>query len=167
MTLPTKKRLILGLMAACALSLAGCGGGGDDGGGLGSAVPFSEIEAASFSGIKTLRTAQVTTQEAWAALWAEHKAGQNPQPALPAVDFGKAMVGAVFLGESEACARVQVQSVAFENQTNPTLIAVIRVSYKVIKPGPADICLAALTQPAHIVRIDHAAAAQLKFVKLD
>lgn len=162
----TKKRFTLGLLAACALTLAGCGGGGD-GGDLGAAVPFSEIENTTLSGIRSFETAQVTTQEAWAALWARHKANFSPAPALPAVDFTKSMVGAIFLGDGSLCDRVQVQSVAFENQTNPTLIAVIRVSYQVRKPGPADICAAGIGQPTQIIRIDHAAAAQLKFVKVD
>lgn len=170
---PTKKRLTLALLAASlTLALAGCGGGGggDDTGskeGTGSEVAFTEIEAASFSAITSFRTAQVSSKDAWAALWAEHKAKQTPQPALPDVDFGKSMVGAIFLGDSEPCARVQVKSVAFENQTNPTLIAVMRVDYRVIKAGPADTCLAAVTQPSQIIRIEHAAPVQLKFVKVD
>jgi hypothetical protein len=163
----TKKRFTLRLLAgALALTLAGCGGGGD-GGDLGASVPFSEIENTTLSAIKNFETAQVTTQEAWAALWARHKANFSPVPALPAVDFSKSMVGAIFLGDGSLCDRVQVQSVAFENQTNPTLIAVIRVSYRVIKPGPADICAAGIGQPTQIIRIEHAAAAQLKFVKVD
>lgn len=160
------KRLTLGLLAASVLTLAGCGGGGGEDS-LGASVPFGELENTTLSGVHSFETAQASTQEAWTALWARHKANFSPVPAIPAVDFTKSMVGAIFLGDGSMCDRVQVQSVAFENQTNPTLVAVIRVSYRVTRVGPADVCTAGIGQPTQIVRIDNPAAAQLKFVKVD
>jgi len=41
----------------------------------------------------------IRTAEAWQKLWDEHTANVQPKPPLPAVDFNKEMVLAVFMGQ--------------------------------------------------------------------
>jgi hypothetical protein len=64
-----------------------------------STVPFTVVETGSTSGIREPRQTVVYDVATWTALWRAHAGAGKP---VPAVDFGREMVIAVFAGESAA-----------------------------------------------------------------
>jgi hypothetical protein len=149
--------LRLSLSALCAAALCACGGG------EGPAPPaeelaFAEVAVSAFSGISEPRFAAVHDDAGWAALWAEHVDGISPAPPRPVVDFATQGVAALFLGESPACRRAEVRSLS-QSQ------GVIRLRYRVREAGPTEICIAAITTPALMVRFANAADLRVEFVR--
>ncbi len=51
------------------------------------------------SAIRQPRRVVVRTEDEWKKLWTEHTQRVDPKPALPAVDWSKEMLLAVFMGE--------------------------------------------------------------------
>ena len=88
---------------------------------------------------------------AWLALWTQHTdmpvavgAAPLPRPALPAVDFERDMVLAVFMGGfGSGCYGIGVQSIA-------RLDAKLQVNVLRTEPGPGAICTMAITSPFHL-----------------
>jgi hypothetical protein len=132
---------------ACTAALAACGGGDGE---SSVGVVFAEVEASAFSGVRTPRFAVVNDDAAWATLWAEHTSFVSPPPARPAVDFSVQSVAAVFLGDSTDCQRPVIESV--ERTSAPAMV----VNYRLVGPGPAALCPAVVTAPAHVVRFGNA-----------
>ena len=91
---------------------------------------------------------------AWLALWAQHTdmplavgAAPAPRPALPAVDFSRDMVVAVFMGGyGSGCYSIGVQSVVKQD-------AKLQVNVLRTEPGPGAICTMAITSPFHMVML--------------
>lgn len=99
------------------------------------------------SGVTRAEKRVVKTPEEWQQLWNEHTAGTQPRPALPAVDFGKEMVLAVFLGEQRMGGySVEVTGVKREGTG---LVALVKQT----APRPGGITIQALTQPFHFVAV--------------
>ncbi|MEJ5999694.1 protease complex subunit PrcB family protein [Paucibacter soli] len=112
---------------------------------------LQSLDQRAISGIKKARNAVVLDQAAWAELWGQHVAGNTPAPVLPAVDFGKEMVLAVFLGErSNGCASVAISGVASNG-------AALQVVYQEGKPAAGSNCAQVLSAPAHLVRLPRSA----------
>jgi hypothetical protein len=142
-------------VAACAtLWLAACGGDGADD----TTVAFTTVEAATQSSITATRTAVVRDTSAWQALWDEHKRGVTPTPALPSVDFAQDMVIAAFLGQRpNLCYGVTIESIRARDGR-------LTVDYRESVPAPGAPCGAALSFPAHLVRVKRSDA-PVDFVK--
>lgn len=153
------------LAASLALAFAACGGGNGDAGdpdgpGLRQNLVFFEVEANAFSGVRLARTAAVNDDVAWAALWAEHTSNVVPAPPRPMVDFTTQTVAAVFLGETAACTRPVIESVAL------TAIDRIRVAWRVVGPTAGEPCPAVVTSPTLMVRFGNVARHPVEFVRI-
>lgn len=107
---------------------------------------FSTVVQEPFSGIHAPRTAVVRGAVAWERLWAEHTAGITPPPPLPVVDFSSQMLVAVFAGDVKGCHEFAIRRV------NVRGINVV-VEYEDRDITPTTICLAAITQPMHVVAV--------------
>jgi hypothetical protein len=94
------------------------------------------------SGIEEPRTMVVRTAAEWSALWKAH-AGERT---LPAVDFTRSMVIAVFTG-SRPTAGHGVEVVRVEKRD-----AGVVVIYREQRPAPSDMVAQVLTSPFHIVQ---------------
>jgi hypothetical protein len=117
------------------------------------AIAFTRIPPAVLtSAIADKRFVTVRDAASWSALWQEHVGSRtNPDdtaPALPAMDFSRQMVLAVFLGkESVSCGSMSIESV--HQRSSPDRI---EVGYRVVDPGPDVMCIAAnLNQYSFVV----------------
>jgi|SRR5688572_8724682 hypothetical protein len=101
------------------------------------------IAQGTHSRIEEARDAVVRTPAEWLALWKAH--GQGEPPA--AVEFGKEMVAAVFLGtRATGGYAVQITGTSREKDT-------LVIDYVEQRPGGDVIVTQALTSPFHIVRL--------------
>jgi hypothetical protein len=149
------------IVAWLAVLAAACGGGDarDDEVRAAQELHFVPIEQAQQSGVREERFAVVRDDAAWRALWDEHKRFFAPPPPPPAVDFTREMVIAVFLGERpNLCYAVAIEAIR--------AAAALLVEYREHAPPPAALCGAALSFPAHLVRLQRSAA-PVQFVKRD
>ena len=65
-----------------------------------SAEPVERtIASGAMSGVMRPRQEVLKTADAWQKVWNEHTARVQPKPPLPAVDFHKEMVVAIFMGQ--------------------------------------------------------------------
>ena len=133
--------------AASAALLAGCGGSSDDF--VVRRLAFADVERSSFSSIEAFSLAAVYDAVTWNGLWEQHTVRQSPRPPLPAVDFARQSVAAVFLGAQTRCLRPEIVGVD-ELSTGD-----VRVTFRVVGPGPTELCAAAVTAPSHMVRFDN------------
>lgn len=101
------------------------------------------IAQGTHSSIEEARDALARTQPEWLALWKAH--GQGEPPA--AVEFGKEMVAAVFLG-TRATGGYSVQ-ITGTSREKDTLV----IDYVEQRPGGDVIVTQALTSPFHIVKL--------------
>lgn len=95
------------------------------------------------SAVEEPKQAVARTASEWQALWREH-AGSEP---VPAIDFAKEMVAAVFLG-TRPTGGYGVDIFAARREG-----AVLIVEYRERRPPPGALASQALTSPFHIVRI--------------
>jgi hypothetical protein len=104
-------------------------------------VAFDTIDRGMHSNVSKAGTAVVRDRAAWEALWRSH-AGDT---ALPAVDFSRNMVIAVFTGTApDGCHSTEITRLArFDGK--------LLVTHADTVPGPAVLCTAALVQPAHLI----------------
>lgn len=105
------------------------------------------IDQGTRSGIRDERKLVIRDWDAWRALWAEHTKGQVPSPSLPYVDFARAMVIGVFLGEKPTSGH------AVEIVEVRVLFEKLLVRVQVTTPPPGAILLQVLTQPFHLVKV--------------
>jgi hypothetical protein len=123
-------------------------------------ISFQTIARGDRSGIIEFSQVVVRNQADWTALWKKHASVQsNPAP-LPAVDFTKEAVVAVFLGKRPTGGH-EVEIVSVE-QTADSL----SVSYVERQPPPGSIVTQAFTQPFHIVRLSSQGSATVTFRRL-
>ena len=105
------------------------------------------IAEGSHSAIESARQTVIGDKAAFAALWAEHSAHQNPVPVPPAVDFTMDSVVAVFAGNQptggHALALTSLEKTASGWALKLSLVA----------PGPDCMTTQAITQPWMMVRI--------------
>lgn len=117
----------------------------------GTAVAFDTIERSKASLVQVAQQRVARDGAAWEALWREH-AGNAP---LPAVDFSKKMVLAVFRGATDPCHDIAIERVA---QVGAALVA-SQVDYV---PRAGVMCIMVVATPAHLVTVDRSDA-QVKF----
>ena len=164
-------RRILMLALSLAAVTAGCAAplvtGGDaraDQQAAGTPVPVTRLRPGytfTFNSGYTAPARQVVRSEGeWRAVWAKLHQNVMPQPAVPAIDFGREMVLVAALGgRSSGGYSILVDSVY---DAGSTLRAVVRKS----SPGAGCIVTAALTQPVDVVRVP-ASARGVGFVDRD
>jgi hypothetical protein len=95
------------------------------------------------SGIDRTEQVVVRSDAEWRTLWQRHAPGRN----VPAVDFSKSMVVAVFLG-SRPSGGYQVQITGVRSEGN-TMI----VQWTESQPGRDQVAAQVMTAPAHIVTV--------------
>ena len=105
-------------------------------------LKFANVAAGANSQIEEPRNTVVRTAAEWETLWREH--GGQGKPA--AVDFGKEMVVAVFLG-TRPTAGFAVEITAIEGKDGG-----FAVTYRERQPKPDEMVAQMLTAPFHIVR---------------
>jgi hypothetical protein len=101
------------------------------------------INSDMMSGIDRAEQTVVRTPGEWQALWQKHAPGRP----LPAVDFGKNMVIAVFLGSrSSGGYQVQITGVRSEDKD-------LVVQWAERRPAPGQMAAQVMTAPSHIVSV--------------
>ena len=127
-------------MAACALSQAA---------GQSPDVPFVTVDRGFNSGIRERKLLVIKTEKEWKDLWQAHTAITTPPKSLPAVDFEKEMIVAVFSGEKPSGGHgIEILKIE-EDSAKPE----VRVTFREMKPPAGGMVTAALTQPYHIVKL--------------
>jgi len=120
-------------------------------------VPFHDVAMSAFSGVNVAREVGVQDAAAWTALWTEHVSNSAPAPARPEVAFPAQAVAAVFLGEETRCRRPLIEKV--ERTSAPRIL----VRYRLIGPGPAELCPAVVMTPVHMVRFANPGSLPIAF----
>lgn len=120
-------------------------------------VSFQTVARGSRSGVREASQVVIRGQDQWQALWRKHTAIKtNPAP-LPAIDFDKEIVAAVFLGEKPTGGySIEITRVI---RTDRSLV----VFYRDHSPAPGAITTQAFTQPFYIVRIPDRDAGEVSF----
>lgn len=113
------------------------------------------IDKGEQSNIDAAKQAVVRDAAAWRALWQQH----SPDRPLPAVDFAKESVVAIFLG-SRPTAGYNV-TILSTTEGGGALI----VKYREDRPKTGSVTAQILTFPYHIVVIPKATAPNVKFEK--
>lgn len=131
-------------LAACVDAPAAAGPQGQPSGQTGQAAaqPLRELARGEQSNVEASKQAVARTAAQWTTLWKEHE-WENP---APAVDFGKEMAVAVFLGTQPA-AGVSVRIVDVTAKAGGGTV----IRYRVTRPGAGAVAAQVLTFPYHIV----------------
>jgi hypothetical protein len=109
--------------------------------------PYETIANEYYGGISGKNTYVVSNEDDWRGLWSMAYANQVPEPELPAVDFEKEMVIAVFAGEFPS-GGYEVKIDRLDEYDD-----VIIITFVITSPGAACGNTEALTQPFHIAKI--------------
>ncbi len=109
-------------------------------------IVFVTLAQGNHSGITTFAQLVVRSPDEWAALWRRHAAGTKIPPGLPAVDFSRNMVIAVFFGEGPAGRRTAISAIV---ERDGELVVFLQM---VGPPGPESDDLPQIT-PFHIVQL--------------
>ena len=115
------------------------------------------IEKGDQSNIDDAKQVVVRNATAWRALWQQH----SPDRPMPAVDFSKESVVAVFLG-SRTTAGYNV-TILSTTEGGGALV----VKYREDRPKAGGVTAQVLTFPYHIVAIPKVTATNVKFEKAD
>lgn len=115
---------------------------------LASAADKKEMRfKGAYSGVKKASNQVITDNATWEKTWKKVHANRSPQPKLPAVDFEKQAVLAVFLGEKFTGGYgIHIASVKEEDK-------VVTVAVKTTSPPKGGITTQALTQPYELLVI--------------
>jgi hypothetical protein len=121
------------------------------------AGPVRSIDKGFDSQIDDARQATARSAAEWERLWRQH-AGERTRPAI---DFGKEIVAAVFLG-SRPTAGFSIEIVGSREEG-----AALIVQYRETRPPAGGIVAQVLTSPYHIVAVSKPAAVKdIKFEKI-
>jgi protease stability complex PrcB-like protein len=115
------------------------------------------IEKGDQSNIDEPKQVVIHDAAEWRKLWQQHA----PDKPLPAVDFAKESVVAVFMGSRNTAG----YSVAIVSTTDAA--GALIVKYKETRPAPGRITAQIITFPYHIVAIPRSTATQIKFEKAE
>lgn len=110
-----------------------------------AALAFKSIDQTTRSNLGGAQTLVIRDAAGWSALWAAHSGNTTPEPA---VDFGRYMVLAVFLGsQPNGC-----YSTGFSNvyRADKTIYAV----HIDTTPGIGVLCTMQITTPAHLIQVE-------------
>lgn len=109
-------------------------------------VVFETVVKEAFSAIHTRREVVIRDAAAWAKLWAEHTAERSPAPPLPQVDFSTHILVGIFAGDLRGCHEFDIRRV---NVVGGRVV----VGFEDRDITAQAICIAAITNPVHIVAI--------------
>jgi hypothetical protein len=113
------------------------------GGGTLTPVPFTTVDEGQQSAIEDGREVVIRTAAEWKTFWKQHSPGRP----MPAVDFTKATVVGILLGQRNTGGyRVTITAIDREG-------ADLLVTWREQKPAPDLMVTQALTYPYHLVRI--------------
>ena len=115
------------------------------------------IEKGDQSNIESARQVVVRDAAQWRALWQQHA----PDRPMPAIDFSKESVVAVFLGSKPTAG----YSVAIVSTTEGG--GALIVKYRETRPAAGTMTAQVLTFPYHIVAIPKVSAANVKFERAE
>ncbi|HZT78489.1 MAG TPA: protease complex subunit PrcB family protein [Vicinamibacterales bacterium] len=115
------------------------------------------IDKGEQSNIDDAKQVVIRDAAAWRALWQQHA----PDRPMPAIDFSKESVVAVFLG-SKPTAGYNV-TILSTTEGGGALI----VRYRETRPSAGGVTAQVLTFPYHIIAIPKASATNVKFEKAD
>jgi hypothetical protein len=125
-----------------------------------SRVPFQTLLKGYQSSVRVPLEIAARNQTEWKALWEKHVSMEQRPPALPAVDFGRETIVAVFLGEKPTGGHdIEITNV---EQRDGGLV----VSYAERSPQPGGMVTQAFIQPFHIVRIAAQSTGTVSFRRL-
>jgi len=110
-------------------------------------VAFQTVARGNRSGIGEAAQIVIRNRGEWASLWQRHSSLDANPPAAPAIDFGKELIAAVFLGQKPT-GGFAVEIVSVERNDGE-----LTVSFRETNPPTGAIATQAFTQPFHIVRI--------------
>ena len=105
--------------------------------------PVATVAQGAYSGISDASEVVVRSQVEWDALWKAH-AGLKP---VPAVDFSREFIAAVFLG-TRPSGGFGVEILGTRREAAAAVI-----EYRERAPAASDIVTQALTSPFHIVKV--------------
>lgn len=111
----------------------------------------------TYSGVEKAGERVIEDAETWEKVWKQVHATVSPKPKLPAVDFEKQVVLAVFQGQQSTGGH-SIRIVSVKEAGDVTRVTVERRS-----PGPGAITTQALTQPYDMLVVDKPAQ-PVKFV---
>lgn len=124
----------------------------------GKRLPIIAEWKGNHCGITEPKRIVVTDAKNWSELWKQLHKSKIPMPEVPAVDFTKNMVIAVFMGQKPTSGyAVQIVEVA---QNDGEIVVKVRKT----TPPKGSIVLQVLTQPFHIVVVPKSKA-QVRFVE--
>lgn len=110
-----------------------------------TAMRFETIDGTNRSMVRDAQDLVIRDAAAWAELWAAHSGGAAP---LPAINFDKKMVLAVFLGSRpNGCYATNLQRV----YRNGKKIMAVHVDST---PGMGVLCTLQITTPAHLIQVE-------------
>jgi hypothetical protein len=123
---------------------------------------FQTIDRGDHSAIENPLAEVYRTDVDFASFWARHTRNTWEAPPVPVVDFASQIVAAVFRGtKSSGGYGVEVTSVDEEEGGGGGGDLV--VNFLTSDPSPGDMTSMALTQPYHIVKIDHSGGGEVTF----
>jgi hypothetical protein len=109
---------------------------------------YTTLERSNFSGVERAQQLVLRDAQAWAALWARHASRRQPVPPLPAVDFGREMVLALFAGalasSCQGIGPIELRMLADRVQLRYRESA---------PPPPGTACATGITTPALLLRV--------------
>ena len=111
--------------------------------------PTRSLDKGAQSDVSSPRQVAIRDADAWKALWSQHAAGRP----LPAVDFGREMVVAVFMG-TKSTGGFAVEIAGYRESGGDVV-----VQYRESSPGRGAITAQVLTSPYHLVAIPKRAGA--------
>lgn len=148
MSFPRTMGSVLAISVVC-LAPAGCGAieRGQVSEQQAGVLGFRALDAGTRSGVGTPQEVVVRSPAEWEQLWRAHQSVVSPQRPLPAADFSKDFVVAIFAGQQPTGGF----AVAVEQVTASA--SGIEVSYRVTAPPPGAIVPQALTSPFQIIAV--------------
>ena len=123
-------------------------------------VSFQTVLKGYQSGVRESVQIVARSQSEWNSLWKRHALAEPTPPPLPAIDFTKEIIVAVFLGEKPTGGH-DVEITSIEQKNDALLVSFVEKS-----PPPGEVLTQALTQPFHIVRVAAQSAARVNFRRL-
>jgi hypothetical protein len=136
-------RIIGGLIAACLVAVAGCGGTSTTPG----AVSLTSVSASSSSGFTAETTIVVTDQATWQSVWQQVNQGTSPVPALPAIDFAQEVVVVAAMGVQPTSGYALTFGSVSEDG------GVVTVDVTMSSPGSRCLTLQMVTSPVRVARL--------------
>jgi hypothetical protein len=127
---------------------------------LANQISFHTVLKGNRSGVRESVQTVARNQAEWSALWKRHASIEPNPPPLPAMDFSKEIVAAVFLGEKPTGGH-DIEITSVEQRDGSLLVSFVERS-----PQPGGVVTQAFTQPFHIVKVAAQSTARVNFRRL-